>query len=825
MMYSSDDRFTPPSVKIDSRIKTILSRLSLEEKIDLLGGASEGKSTQGNEQAGIPAFRMADGPVGVHWWTEASTVYPALICAAATWDCELIGRMGRALGRDCRARGIHILLAPGVNIYRAAFCGRNFEYLGEDPFLSSAMVVPYIEGVQSQGVSATVKHYALNFQEYDRHNISSDVEERTLHEIYLPAFKAAVEEAGCGCVMSAYNLVNSIHCSENNELLNEILKKEWKFDGVVMSDWISTYSAVDAANSGLDLEMPGAEWLNREYLLPAVKDGRVSKEVIDDKIRRLVRLGLCFGWFDNEQLDSSIPEDDPETASVALDIARNGIVLLKNEDNLLPLESGAVQNIAVIGPHAAEPVICGGGSAYTSPNHVMSIMDGLRMLIGDAIQIRYYPGLVPWPHIDAFFNASFTTPDGRAGLHGEYFRNDNFEGTPDLERVDEHICFKWANKAPAEGFEKEGVGVRWRGSFTPEESGVHTFFVHCPLGEYCLRINGKEILNYRTGPTRDEVQSVRVPCREGVRYELELGFIKSVKEASIRFGYQNTSMLERWYHEALEGARSADVVVYATGFVPAVESEGYDRSFGLPQEVDTFINRLADVNPCLVLTLHAGGNVDMRAWFERVKALLHVWYPGQEGGAAIAEILLGLCNPSGKLPATFEKQPQDRSSFDCYHPENGAKRVTLTDTVFGGYRHHDKTGIAPRFPFGFGLSYTTFAYENISLSNSMMSAEDTQKVTFDIVNTGSRSGAEIAQVYIGCRSSVVPRPVKELKGFVKVYLDAGERKTVHIDIVPKTLAFYDSGSHEWQSESGTYDIYVGASSADIRLTASFELIG
>ncbi|MBD3344069.1 MAG: hypothetical protein GF401_03300 [Chitinivibrionales bacterium] len=822
MMYSANDRFTAPSDEIDSRIETILSKLSLEEKIDLLGG--EGKNTQCNEKAGIPAFKMSDGPVGVHWWTETSTAYPALICAAATWDRELIGKMGWALGRDCRARGIHILLAPGVNIYRAAFCGRNFEYLGEDPFLSSSMVVPYIQGVQSQGVSATVKHYALNFQDYDRHNVSSDVDERTLHEIYLPAFKSAVEEAGCGCVMSAYNLVNGIHCSGNNELLNEILKMEWKFDGVVMSDWISTYSAVDAANNGLDLEMPRAEWLNREYLLPAVKDGRVAEKVIDDKIRRLVRLGLCFGWFDHEQLDSSIPEDDPETAAVALDIARNGIVLLKNEDNLLPFEAETVQTIAVIGPHAAKPVICGGGSAYTTPDHVMSIVDGLRMLTGDAIQIEYYPGLMPWPDIDSFLNASFTTPDGQAGLHGEYFKNDNFEGAPDLERVDEHICFKWANKAPSEEFEMEGVCVRWRGSFTPEESGVHTFYVQCAFGEYYLRINGKEIQNNKTDSAQDCVQSIQISCRGGLRYEIELGFIKSVKEASIRFGYQNTSMLERWYHEALEGARMADVVVYATGFITSVESEGYDRSFGLPPEIDTFINRLAKANPRLVLTLHAGGNVDMRAWYENVKALLYVWYPGQEGGTAIAEILSGLCNPSGKLPATFEKQPQDRSSFDCYHPENGAKRVKLTDTVFGGYRHHDKTGIAPRFPFGFGLSYTIFTYENIRLSKSRMSAGDTLRVTFDIVNTGGRPGAEIAQLYTGCRSSLVPRPVKELKGFTKVHLDTGERKTVDIDIVPKTLAFYNAGPHEWQSEPGTYDVYVGASSADIRLMVPFELV-
>ncbi|HVZ32446.1 MAG TPA: glycoside hydrolase family 3 N-terminal domain-containing protein, partial [Polyangiaceae bacterium] len=332
-MHSRYAHFTAPSADIERRIQAMIDQLPVEDKILLLGGKQGNGGAQANSatfplrRIGLPELRMADGPMGVHWWCDASTAYPALIAAAASFDADLWYRLGTALGRDCRARGVHILLAPGVNIYRAALCGRNFEYAGEDPFLSSRFAVGYIRGVQDQGVAATVKHYAVNYQEYGRHTVSSDVDERTLHEIYLPAFKAAVTEGGSAALMTAYNLVNGVHCSEHGPLINGVLKGSWKFDGIAMSDWLSTYSVADAANAGLDLEMPTADMFSLANLRQALASAAVSEATLDDKVRRILRVAVCFGWLDREQQDASIPYDDPASAQVALEVARKGTVL------------------------------------------------------------------------------------------------------------------------------------------------------------------------------------------------------------------------------------------------------------------------------------------------------------------------------------------------------------------------------------------------------------------------------------------------------------------------------------------------------------------
>jgi beta-glucosidase len=369
---------------------------------------------------------MADGPMGVHWWCDASTAYPALIAAAASFDSELWYELGRALGRDCRARGVHILLAPGVNIYRGPFCGRNFEYAGEDPFLSARFGVQYIRGLQDQGVAATVKHFAVNFMEYARHTASSDLDERTLHEIYLPAFKAAIIEAGSGALMTAYNLVNGIHCSEHSGLILDILKREWKFDGVAMSDWLSTYSVAPAANAGLDLEMPTAEMFTAANLKRALDAGEVSLATIDDKVRRLLRLAVCFGWLDHPQKDESIPYDDPETAKVALEVARRGIVLLENERDFLPLDPAVPRTIAVLGPYAHPAVFGGGGSSFTPPHRAISLLEGLRQLAPNA-EILHASGPDPNPQRGVFASSVFECAEGK-GLVAEYFDNNHLEG-------------------------------------------------------------------------------------------------------------------------------------------------------------------------------------------------------------------------------------------------------------------------------------------------------------------------------------------------------------------------------------------------------------
>lgn len=824
-MHSKYQRFTQPSEAVDKRANEMIAKLSLEEKIELLGGATDKDESDGNtkknDNGGIPGLRMADGPVGVHWWCDTSTAYPALICATATWDRELVYRMGWGLGRDARARGVHILLAPGVNIYRSPLCGRNFEYCGEDPYLAAQTAIAYIKGVQDMGVSATVKHYAVNYQEFDRHNVSSDVDERTLHEVYLPAFKAAVVEAGTGCVMTAYNLVNGVHCSEHDYLNNTILKGEWGFDGLVMSDWVSTYSAAGAANGGLDLEMPTAKWMNNEKLLPAVKSGEVGEEMIDDKIRRLLRLAICFGWLDNEQKDESIPMDDPETSRVALDIARSGMVLLKNDNRFLPFDKTALKKLAVLGPTADPAVVCGGGSAYTPPNHQTSILEGIRNLAGEGVEVVHAVGPRPNRGFHACETCAWQSASGQPGLDAEYYNTHDMSVEPAVTQVDARTHFRWGAGKPLEGIDPAAFAIRWSGSLTPREDGEHVFYAHGGDGEYRAWLGDELIIDTWDKETNGQITTTRA-LEAGVAYPVRIEYRKIRHWSQFHFGYESLANITREQNEALQTAEGADAVIACVGFDKHTEGEGHDRSFGLPAGQDEFIRQLAGKNENLAVVLLSGGNVDMTPWIDKAKALLQAWYPGQEGGTAIAEILFGEVNPSGKLPATFEAKLEDRSSFDNYRDDDGDKRVTITDGVFTGYRHHDTTGIAPRFPFGFGLSYTTFAYENLQLSAGSISEDDTLTVSFDVVNTGDRPGAEIAQLYVGDRESTLPRPAKELKGFAKVELQPGQRKSVQIAIDRSALVYYAPQKHDWVWEPGEFDVLVGASAGDIRLRSSFS---
>ncbi len=820
-MYSEHPDFSPATPENEQRVEEILARLTLEEKIFLLGGVvnSPDGNTRGIPEKGVPALKMADGPVGVHWWTKASTCYPACIALAASWDRELGYAMGRGLGRDARARGVHILLAPGVNIYRSPLCGRNFEYLGEDPCLSAEMVTGYIRGCQDQGVATTVKHYALNFQEYDRHGISSDVDERTLREVYLPAFEAAVKAGGTGCLMTGYNLVNGEHCSEHQYLVNDILKGEWGFDGLVMSDWVSTYNAVAAANHGLDLEMPTPRFLNAEKLLPAIANGLVTEATIDDKIRRLLRLAVCFGWLDRDQQDTTIPDTDPETGAVALEVARRGSVLLKN-DGLLPLDAGGLRRLAMIGSHAAKPVIGGGGSSYTPPNHLTAILDEVKRLAGADVAVEYAAGVDPWRHEARFADSAFFTPDGQRGLRGEYWKRRDADGEPDLVRVDTQLDFDWNGPVPADGFSNDNYRIRWTGELRADTSGAHYVYLGVNEAVYRLEIGGKVLIDSNAASS-GSVKRATIDLQAGERYSIHLEYRALRPWNAMHLGYEPVANVEEDMAAAISLAESADAVILCTGFTKETEGEGFDRTFALPAEQQQLIERVAAVNPRTAVVLHAGGNVAMD-WLDGVQALLHAWYPGQEGGRAIAEILFGVVNPSGKLPATFERRIEDRSSVDCYHDRDGDRRVQMSDGIFGGYRHHDRHGIAPRFPFGFGLSYTTFAYDNLALSSAAIQPGDSLELTFDLVNTGDRAGAEVAQVYVRDEEASLLRPVKELKGFARVELQPGERRQVQVSLPERAFQFYDP-ARGWVAEPGAFEVLVGASSDDIRLSATFTL--
>jgi len=665
--------YKDPKLPVEERVEDLLKQLTIQEKIEMLAGT--GMETRGNSRLGIPVLRMSDGPMGVRCYGK-STAYPNGAALAASWNVDQALEVGQALGRDARSRGIHILLAPGMNLYRAPMCGRNFEYLGEDPLVAGAMASAYIRGVQSQGVAATAKHFAGNEQERNRYSMNSQVDERTLRELYLKPFAMAVK-SGVWCVMDSYNPLNGIHSTQNGWLNNVFLKGELGFKGMVMSDWNSCHDALGMANGGLDLEMPRARFFLEQTLLPMV-----SPTVIDEKIRRQLRMAFSMGWFDRPQADASIPKDDPQNARVALEGARQSIVLLKNQGGLLPLDLAKVKKIVVFG-HNADPAVTGaGGSSYTHPFHAVSILKGLRDKAGAAVE------MVPW-------------------------------------------------------------------------------------------VAGQD----------------------------------SVPQANV------------------DAVKAADAVIVCAGFndqhdngpskdPTSAEEEGQDRTYALPPGQVSLIRAVAALNPRVIVILNAGGSVETAAWIDKAPVLLDAFYPGQEGGTALAEVLFGETNPSGKLPFTWEKQWEDSAAYGNYPTGQTPHANTYKEGVFLGYRWFDAKGAEPLFPFGFGLGYSTFEVSRAAVAND---ANRDIEVTATVRNTGSRAGAEVVQVYVEPPKAEAPRPVRELKAFTKVALDPGASKSVTLHIPRADLAYWNPRTKSWVVTPGDYVARVGDSSRNLPVTAGFSI--
>lgn len=802
-----------PGLPDSVRTEDLLRRMSLEEKIRMLGGVDDFYIVE-NRRLGIPRIKMADGPLGVRNYGEA-TAYPAGICMAAAWDTALERQVGSMVGKEARAKGVHIMLAPAVNIYRAPMCGRNFEYFGEDPFLAGATTAAYVRGVQSQGVVATVKHFALNNQEYDRMTVSSDADERTMQEIYLPAFRSAVG-AGVGVVMCAYNLVSGVYCAGNKHLLTDILKDEFGFDGFVMSDWGATHDGVASASAGLDLEMPSGAYMNLETLLPALKDGKISQATIDDKIRRMLRIMFRFGFFDRDQEVFSLPdwrlnELRARCEATALQAAREGIVLLKNS-SILPLDRSRIREIAVIGPNAHPAVTGGGGSSQVQPYHSVSVLEGISRIVGDSASVSYLPGIAPAGG-QLFSASTFTAPDGHSpGLEGQYFSNMKLQGPPAFARTDRHIDFNWKGSLRPD-FPTEHFSVRWTGNINVNRDDDYRFMVRGDDG-YRLYLDGKLLIDdwQDQGTTTLSASVHLVPGR---MHNVVLEYYQNEGDANIALGFQPVS--ELLSPRLRDVASRADAVVLCVGFDPSTESEGGDRTFALPAEQERLIEEVASANPRTVVVLNAGGNVAMNPWIDHIPGLLHCWYPGQEGGTAVAEIIFGKVNPSGKLPATFEKRWEDNAVFTSYYADS-AKHVKYTEGVFPGYRHFDRDGIGPMFPFGFGLSYTKFEYEKLNVEHG---SGRNVSVTFEVTNRGGVAGEEIAQVYVGSSarggSPGEPRPPKELKGFVRIPLQPGETRTARVDLDESSFSYFSAGKNTWLVDPGDFNILVGSSSRDIRL--------
>ncbi|MBO5962209.1 MAG: glycoside hydrolase family 3 C-terminal domain-containing protein [Alistipes sp.] len=795
------------------RAAAIVKQMTLEEKIDYIGG-HDSWYVRAIDRLGLPAVRMADGPQGVRNNTR-STLYPSGVAAAATWDTELIQQMGVSLGKDARARGVHILLGPGANIYRSPLCGRNFEYFGEDPFLAGEIATAYIKGVQSMGVMACIKHFAGNNQEWARHSVSSDIDERTLNEIYFPAFEKAVKEGNVATIMTSYNLLNGVHASESKYLNQDVLRGQWGFDGFVMSDWTSCYSPVNVARWGVDLEMPYAQCVKPELIKKLVEQGVIDERALDKKCQNIIQTIFAFEFDKREQLDKSLPENNPECDAVAHKLSQSAIVMLKNEENFLPIKKGKV---VVCGPNA-DKIVTGGGSGFVTPLHACSVAEGMATMgknikstfvsMGDVL--KPVPGVV-------YADKEMT----KKGIAAEYYTNAELEGKPFQSFITDKVGID-DNKFGAHN-DMVKVSTRHTFYYKPEKDESYHFSV-CTNDGYRCYLNDKLVMRDRWHKSSSQEGYMLLEMKAGQVYKFELQHQNLAGSIYADMTFESTLATDIPNAEAI---KAADCVVVCLGHSNRTEKENYDRTFELPRGQVEYLHKILQHNKNVVVVLNGGGAIEMASWMNDVKAVLMAWYPGQQGGLAISEIITGKISPSGKLPISIEAKLEDNPSAANYHENvdrirskdiNPHSRVEYREGIFMGYRGYEKSGVKPLFPFGFGLSYTSFDYSNLEIK-----AEGKEFiVSFDIKNSGKMAASEVAQVYVGDDECSLVRPAKELKGFTKVYLKAGESKRVSVRLDEEAFRFFDPIERKFKVEAGSFTVKVGTSSADIRLTGKLEV--
>jgi beta-glucosidase len=818
---------------MDERIERLVAELTLEEKVSLLGGSDMWHSPA-VPRLGIPALKVTDGPSGARGasFSEGPTAacFPCGTALAATWNPELVGRVGAALGQEARSKGAHVLLAPTVNIHRSPLGGRNFECYSEDPYLAARIAVAFVQGVQSQRVGTSIKHFVCNDSEFERHTISSELDERALREIYLVPFEAAVKEADPWSVMAAYNRLNGTYCAEHARLLGDVLRGEWGFQGFVVSDWFGTRSTADAVNAGLDLEMPGPPRFMGESLLGAVRAGEVEEAVVDAAVRRLLRARLRAGAFESPEEPPERAADLPEHRRLARSAAAESIVLLKNQGSVLPLDASALGSLAVIGPNADAANIQGGGSARVPPHYAVTPLEGIRERAGDAVEVSFELGCTSHRSLPAL-DGRHVTPgggEGERGLRVEYFNNLDLAGEPALVKTSRQAEFYWLG-AFAPGVDPGEFSARIRGRFTAPESGAYTFGL-TSAGLSRLFVDGREVVDNWTSQSPGESffgagsaeVSAPVELRRGQSYELRVEYARrnSPVLAGLRVGCL-PPVPEDALERAVARAASCDAAVVIVGLNADWETEGRDRlDMELPGRQAELVERVAAANPRTVVVVNAGAPVRMD-WIDRVPAALQLWYPGQECGNALADLLFGDVNPSGKLPQTFPKRLEDTPAYRYYPGANG--KVVYGEGVFVGYRHYDARAIEPRFPFGHGLSYTLFEYADLRVSPLETGPGDPIEVAVDVTNAGARAGQEIVQLYVRDVEASVPRPDRELRGFAKLELQPGERRTLRFGLEPRALSFYAPEREQWVAEPGEFEVLVGSSSRDIRARASFAL--
>ncbi len=810
-----------PKASVEDRVEDLLKQMTLEDKLEQLSGSGvSGFDTRENKRLGIPAFRMTDGPLGVRW--EKSTSFPCGAAIGATWDTSLVTRFADALAAETKAHGRNYLLGPCVNIHRLPIGGRNFESYGEDPWLTSRLAVSYVKALQADHVIPSIKHFALNNQEWRRTEVNVLADERTMREIYLPSFEAAVKEANVWTVMSSYNKLNGWWCSENQHLLTDILKNEWGFKGLVVSDWGSTHSTENAANNGLDIEMPSGDVFAIEKLQKAINEGKISEKTIDDKVRRILRVKFQAGLFDRKETADTSVLTGEEHKKLALELAEESVVLLKNKDNLLPLNSEKYRKIAVIGPNAAEARTGGGGSSRISPYYAVSPLEGIKKLAGKNTEIIYAQGDVlssnPLPAVGSKFLQP--GPGMGNGLKADYYKNKELQGKPEVTRIDSSLNFVWDDKAPALSLGRENFSVRWSGQITPPVSRKYAFYTASDDGVR-LYIDGKKLVDdwKDHGVT---VDTGYITLEAGKPYTIQVEYYQGGGGAVFILGWDLPAPKgpNRMIEEAVKAAKSSDVAIVFAGSSDAVESEGFDRSSGLelPGEQNELIRAVVGANPKTIVVLNTGTAVITKSWLDKVPALLEAFFPGQEGGNAIAEILFGKHNPSAKLPFSFIAGPEQAPAFRGYKNKN--LEAPYSEGIFVGYRFLEKNKLSPTFPFGFGLSYTTFEYSGIKVG-APVNGEYT--VTLKVKNTGNLAGSEVVQLYVSDKHSKIPRPEKELKGFAKVKLAPAEEKEVSFRLNSRSFSYYDVHGKSWKLEPGKFELLLGSSSQDIRQRTFLEI--
>ena len=807
------------AAKIEQRVDALMAQLTLEEKVSLLAGASSMK-LNAIPRLGIPAIKMTDGPTGVRSPEgQPATVFPVGVAIAATWNPELASEVGGAIAEEAKGYGASVLLAPTVNIVRTPRWGRNFETYSEDPYLAGQMGLGYVRGVQGQGIGVSIKHYAANNQETNRFSVDAVVDERTMREIYLPAFETVVKEADPWSVMASYNKLNGTYAGENPWLLTDLLKREWGYKGFVVSDWGATHSTAPAVKAGLDLEMPGPPSHFGTKLLAAATSDPATAAAVDEAARRMVRLVVRSGLMDEPMPKGEIGGERHE--AIARRAAEEAIVLLTN-DGVLPLDPG-IRTLAVIGPNADVVRIQGGGSSAVQPFEALetpldalhAAFPGARIIHERGVDNEETP---PPARADDF---STTLERKETGLAGTYFMSPDRSG--DAVKTERVTDFQRRISGNIAGPQATGyASLRWEGFFWPTVTGRYEFSVR-GTGQTTLSLEGRTILDKSTPATPDNRDVIGFAVgRRTVDVDLEAGKPYAIRldYTTGRTPYEALNLGVRApapsFEAAVAAARSADAVVVVVGSGSATEGEGYDRaSIDLPGEQNRLVSAIAAVNPKTVVVVNAGAAMTM-PWKAEAPAILNMWLPGERGPAALADIITGKVNPSGKLPVTFPAS----SSDDAINLTDSSS--VYSDGLLVGYRAFDARNIQPLFPFGHGLSYTSFQYAAVTAPASAK-GDGAVSVSVKVRNTGKRRGKEVVQAYVAPLVRANNEPVKQLRAFAKIELAPGETKTVTLSLPPRAFASYDVVAHAWIARPGEYRIDIGSSSRDVRGSANLRI--